>query len=124
MNTPLVQKGSVATAQIDQPELADVLQLDERMHSGDFRRVQNESIGGGSPHRTSPVKGVVFAVRFEPGAFFFWLIHQTVSTKNSRAKQKQRRFSRKIWFFVTAGQQFKVRCFGFIAVSLRIILTA
>src|SRR5207249_11490567 len=80
MNTPLVQKGSVATAQIDQPELADVLQLDERMHSGDFRRVQNESIGGGSPHRTSPVKDVVFAVRFEPGALFFRLNHPTIST--------------------------------------------
>ena len=39
MNTPLIQKGSVATAQIDQPELADVLQLDERVYSRDFRQV-------------------------------------------------------------------------------------
>src|SRR5712692_8261349 len=44
MNAPLVQQGSVATAQIDQPELADILQLDERMQPGDFRRVQNEGI--------------------------------------------------------------------------------
>src|SRR5207244_1784393 len=87
MNTPLVQKGSVATAQIDQPELTDVLQLDERMRSGDFRQVQNESISRSSSHRTSPVKDVVFAVRFEPGALFFWLIHQPVSTKNARATQ-------------------------------------
>src|SRR5439155_1813164 len=64
MNASLVQKGSIATAQIDEPELADVLQLDERMHSGDFRRVQNEGIGGSSSHRTSPAKDVAFAVRF------------------------------------------------------------
>src|SRR5438128_11895944 len=89
MNTPLVQKGSVATAQIDQPKLADILQLDERMHSGDFRRVQNEGIGGSSSHRTISLKGVVLAVRFEPRALFFRLIHQTVSTKNSRAKQRR-----------------------------------
>jgi hypothetical protein len=75
MNTPLVQKGSVATAQIDQPELADILQLDERMQSGDFRRVQNEGIGGSSSHRTIPVKGVVLAVHLEPGALLFRSIH-------------------------------------------------
>jgi hypothetical protein len=39
MNTPLVQKGSIAAAQIDKPELADVLQLDERVYSRDFRQV-------------------------------------------------------------------------------------
>jgi len=33
------------------------------------------------------VKDAVFTVRFEPNALFFWLIHQTVSTKNLRAKQ-------------------------------------
>src|SRR5437870_9489270 len=87
MNAPLVQKGPVATAQIDQPELADILQLDKRMHSGDFQQVQNESISRSSSHRRISLKGVVLAVFFEPGALLFWPIHQTVSTKNARATQ-------------------------------------
>ena len=91
MNTPLVQKGSVATAQIDEPELADVLQLDERVHSGHFRQGQDKGIGCGSSRRTSPVKDVAIAVGFQPGALFFWRIHQTVSTEKNRRQSKRRR---------------------------------
>jgi hypothetical protein len=94
MNTPLVQKGSIAAAQIDKPELADVLQLDERVYSRDFRQVYNKGIGCGSSHRTSPVKNVAFAVSFQPGALFFRRIHLTVSTKKNRWQSKRGRLAK------------------------------
>jgi hypothetical protein len=92
------------------------------MQSGDFRRVQNEGIGGSSSHRTIPVKGVVLAVRLEPGTLFFRLIHQTVSTKNSRTKQSSCDSVEKAASPVTVGQQLRFAGFGFIAVPSRIIL--
>ena len=119
MNAPLVQKGPIATASIDQPELADILQLDERVHSGNFRQVQNKSIGGSSPHRTTPAEGVALAVRFEPRALFLRLIHQTVSTKSAEQAKQSR-----VLIFVNYRPRVKVRCFAFIAVSSRSILAA
>jgi hypothetical protein len=67
---------------------------------------------------------VVFAVRFEPGAFFFWLIHQPVFYQKLAGKAKAAAVSSQNLVFRNCRPTVKVRCFGFIAVSLRIILTA
>src|SRR5439155_24667493 len=121
-NHPLVQTGSVATAQVDQPELADILQLDKRMHSGYFRRVYNESISGSSPHRTIPVKGVVLTVRLQPGALLFRRIHQTVSIKKICQQSKSSGDLLRKPGLSQVRQQLRSAVFGFIAGSSRIIL--
>jgi hypothetical protein len=87
MHASLIEKGSIAATQIDEPELTDVLELYERVYSGDFRQVQNKRIGRGSPDRTSLLKDVAFALRFEPGALRFRAIHETVSTKKQNARK-------------------------------------
>ena len=66
-----------------------------------------QGIGGGAPHRTSPAKDVVFAVRFEPGALFFRLNHQTISTKNACPTQSSRDLLEKSDFPITIDQQLR-----------------
>src|SRR5438034_2709611 len=84
-------------------------------NSGDLRQVQNESIGGSSPHRTTPAENVALAVRFEPRALLFRLSHQNSFYQKRAGNAKQSRFARQIWFSVTIGQQLR---FAVLALSL------
>src|SRR5438034_5273185 len=124
MNTPLVQKGSIATAQIDQPELADVLQLDERMQfwrpsAGPEREYwrklapPNNSRGECGARRsfraTRPPLPVESSKQFLP---------------KTRGQRKAVAICSTNLVFRNYRPTVKVRGFGFIAVSSSIILGA
>jgi len=70
MNPPLIQKSSVAAAEIDQPMFADVLQMNKRVPSRHFRRFQHDRVGDGSSERTTAFDRKAFVIcRFQPGTF-------------------------------------------------------
>src|SRR6266566_6314706 len=76
MNPPLIQKSSVAAAEIDQPKFADVLQMNKRVSARHFRRFQHDRIGGGSSERTTALDRMAFAIgRFQPGTFLLGRVH-------------------------------------------------
>src|SRR5438552_16922915 len=76
MNPSLVQKRSVAAAEIDQPGFADILQMNERVPARHFRRIQHDRVDGGSPERTTALDGMASAIgRFQPGTFFWGYAH-------------------------------------------------
>jgi hypothetical protein len=76
MNPPLVQKSSVAAAEIYQPGFADILQMNQRVSARHFRRFQHDRIRGGSSERTTAMDRMAFAiVRFEPGTFLWGRVH-------------------------------------------------
>src|SRR5438477_9562555 len=88
MNPSFVQKGSVAASEIDQPKLADVLQMDERMLSRNLRRIQNDAVRAGPPERRTAVKRVALAIGgLQPGSLLFGCVHDSVSYKKSWPKQ-------------------------------------
>src|SRR4029077_17488139 len=53
MNSPLVQKRSVAAAEIDQPKLTDVLQMNKRVSARHFGRLHDNRFSCGSSYRTT-----------------------------------------------------------------------
>jgi hypothetical protein len=50
MNTPLIQKGAVTAAQIDKPECAGSLRMNDRMQAGNLCRLQHDGIQRRSPN--------------------------------------------------------------------------
>src|SRR5437762_7408256 len=76
MNPPLIQKSSVAAAEIDQPEFADILQMNKRVSARHFRRLQYDRVGGGSSERATAFDQMPFAIgRFQPGTFLWGCAH-------------------------------------------------
>jgi len=76
MNALLVLKGPVAAAEIDQPEFADVLQMNQRVSSRHFGGFEHDVVRGGSSERRTSVKRVALAIgRFQPGTFLLGCVH-------------------------------------------------
>jgi hypothetical protein len=77
MDAPLVQKRSVAAAEIDQPKFADILQMDERVPARHFGRFQHDRVSGSPPERTTAVDWVACAIGFfQPGTFLWRGVHE------------------------------------------------
>ena len=76
MNAPLVQKSSVAAAEIDQPKFADILQMDQSVPARHFGRFEHDRIGGGPSERTTATDRMARAIdRFQPGTFLWGYVH-------------------------------------------------
>jgi hypothetical protein len=76
MNAPLVQKSSVAAAEIDQPKFADILQMDERVPARHFGRFQHDRVSGGPSEGTTATDRMASAIgRFQPRTFLWGDIH-------------------------------------------------
>src|SRR5439155_25892791 len=76
MNASLVQKSSVAAAEIYQPGFADILQMNQRVSARHFRRFQHDRVGGDSSDRTTAMDRMAFAIgRFQPGTFLLGRVH-------------------------------------------------
>src|SRR5437667_6930641 len=76
MNASLVQKSSVAAAEIYQPGFADILQMNKRVSARHFRRLQHDRVGGGSSERATAFDRMACAVgRFQPGTFLWGCAH-------------------------------------------------
>jgi hypothetical protein len=76
LNAPLVQKSSVAAAEIDQPKFADILQMDKRMPARHFWRIQHDCTSGGPPERTTALDRMACTIGcFQPGTFLWGCIH-------------------------------------------------
>src|SRR5437016_9271294 len=76
MYPSLVQKSSVAAAEIYQPGFADILQMNQRVSARHFRRFQYDRVGGGSSERTTALDRMAFAIgRFQPGTFVLGRVH-------------------------------------------------
>src|SRR5437667_6991631 len=83
MNPSLVQKSSVAAAEIDQPKFANILQMDERVPARHFGRFHHDRISGGPSERTTAMDRILCAIgRFQPGTFLWGGIHaETILSK-------------------------------------------
>ena len=76
MNPPLVQKSSVAAAEIDQPRFANILQVNQRVSARHFGRFQHDRIGGGPSERTTAMDRMACAIGcFQPGTFLWGRVH-------------------------------------------------
>ena len=76
MNAPLVQKSSVAAAEIDQPKFADILQMDERVSARHFGRFQHDRVNGGPSEGTTATDRMECAIgRFQPGTVLWGGVH-------------------------------------------------
>ena len=76
MNAPLVQKSSVAAAEIDQPKFADILQMDQRVPPRHFGRFQHDRVGGGSSEGTIATDRMACAIdRFQPRTIIWGDVH-------------------------------------------------
>ena len=76
MNSALVQKSSVAAAEIDEPKLADILQVNKRVPPRHFGRVQHDCVSTGSSYRTTAFDRMACTVdRFQPGTFLWGHAH-------------------------------------------------
>src|SRR5207245_7519285 len=76
MNPSLVQKSSVAAAEIYQPGFADILQMNQRVSARHFRRFQHDPVGSDSSERTTALDRIAFAIGcFQPGTFFSGCAH-------------------------------------------------
>src|SRR5213075_1251599 len=76
MDPPLVQKRSVAAAEINQPKFADILQVDEGVPTRHFGRFQDDCIRGGASERTTTADRMACAIgRFQPGTFLWGGVH-------------------------------------------------
>jgi len=77
MNPLLVQKSSVAAAEIDQPKLADILQMNKRVPARHFRRFDHDRISGGPSERTTATDRMACAIgRLQPGTFLWGRVHR------------------------------------------------
>src|SRR5216110_3930172 len=76
MNASLVQKSSVAAAEIYQPGFADILEMNQRVSARHFRRFQHDRVGGDPSERTTAMDRMAFAIgRFQPGTFLLGRVH-------------------------------------------------
>jgi len=89
MNSPLVQKRSVAAAEINQPKLANVLQMNKRVSARHFGRFQHDRVGSGSSERTTAFDRMACAIgRFQPGTFLWGRAHAEGSYQKAMADAK------------------------------------
>src|SRR5580765_809595 len=80
MNSPLVQKRSVAAAEINQPKLANILQMDKRMPARHFWRLQHNCASTRSSYGTTAFDRMASAIGcFEPGTFLWGHAHAETS---------------------------------------------
>src|SRR5207245_11652348 len=94
MNPSLVQKSSVAAAEIYQPRFADILQMNQRVSARHFRRVQHDRVGGDSSERTTAVDRMAFAIgRFQPGTFLLGRVHAETFYQKVMVDAKRLRWS-------------------------------
>ncbi len=76
MNSPLVQKRSVATAEIDQPKFANILQMNKRVPARHFWRLQHNCVSTGSSEGTTAFDRMASAIGcFQPGTFLWGHAH-------------------------------------------------
>src|SRR6266576_4230 len=76
MDSPLVQKRSIATAKIDQPKLADILQVNKRVPARHLRRFQHDRVSTGPSKRTTAFDGMPSVIGcFQPGTFRWGYVH-------------------------------------------------
>jgi hypothetical protein len=76
MDAPLVQKSSVAAAEIDQPKFADILQMDERVPARHFGRFQHDRVSGSPSEGTTATDRMACAIgRFQPCTFLWGGVH-------------------------------------------------
>ena len=89
MNSPLVQKRSVAAAEIDQPKFADILQMNQRVPARHFRRLQHDRVSTGSSERTTAFDRMASAIGcFQPGTFLWGRVHAEAFYQNLIARRK------------------------------------
>jgi hypothetical protein len=82
MNPPLVQESAVTAPEIDQPEFADILNVNEGVAAGNLGRFQHNRVRGGSPKRATSVDRMAFAIdSFKPGGAVVGCIHAEGSTR-------------------------------------------
>jgi hypothetical protein len=82
MNSPLVQKRSVATAEINQPKLANILQMNQRVPARHFWRLQHNCASTGSSYGTTAFDGMAFSIGcFQPGTFLLGHTHTEALSK-------------------------------------------
>ncbi len=99
MNSPLVQKRSVAAAEINQPKLANILQMNKRMPARHFWRLQHNCASTGSSYGTTAFDRMASAIGcFQPGTFIWGHTH-TEALSNATADGK--RLSAKAALFST-----------------------
>src|SRR6266550_6491677 len=76
MNSAFVSKRSVATAKIDQPKFANVLQMNERVPPRHFRRLHDNRISTGPSERTTALDWMTSTIGcFQPGTFLWGHAH-------------------------------------------------
>ena len=96
MDAPLVQKRSVAAAEIDQPKFADILQMDDSVPARHFGRFQHDRISGSPPEGTTALDRVACAIGFfQPGTFLWSGVHaetfyQEVMIEATSVKSRRR----------------------------------
>src|SRR5258708_5735561 len=82
MNPPLVEKRAVTAAKIDEPKLANILQMNKRVPPRHFGRLQHDRVGSGSSERTTAFNRVACAIgRFQPGTFLWGRAHGEALSK-------------------------------------------
>src|SRR2546430_9709949 len=82
MNSPPVQKRAVPAAKIDEPKLADILQVNKRVPPRHFGRLQHDCVSHGSSYRTTAFDRMAFTVgRFQPGTFLWGRVHGEALSK-------------------------------------------
>jgi hypothetical protein len=76
MNSPLVQKRSVAAAEINEPKLANILQMNQRMPARHFWRLQHNCASTASSYGTTTFDRMASAIGcFQPGTFIWGHAH-------------------------------------------------
>ena len=76
MNSPLVEKRTVTAAKIDEPKLANILQVNKRVPPRHFGRLQHDCVSTGSSQRTTAFDRMTCTVgRFQPGTFLWGRAH-------------------------------------------------
>src|SRR5438876_10797519 len=76
MDAPIIQKSSVAAAEIAQPKFGAILQMTERVSAPPFRLLQYDRVGCCSSERATAFDRMPFAVsRFQPGTFLWGCAH-------------------------------------------------
>ena len=76
MNPPLVQKSSVAAAEIDQPKFADILEMDKSVPARHLGRFYHDRISGSPSEGTTAFDRIGSAIgRFQPGTFLWGRVH-------------------------------------------------
>src|SRR6478672_143514 len=76
MHSSLIQKRSVAAAEINQPKLANILQMNQRVPARHFWRLQHNCASTGSSYGTTAFDRMAFAIGcFEPGTFIWGHTH-------------------------------------------------